>query len=199
MKNIITISREFGSGGRSIAKSVAERLGYAYYDKELVNQVAEETGFDPKYIEEHGEYAPSKSKFAYAFAAQGMVGAMNGMTVADFILSMQRQVVLQLAEKGQCVIVGRCADYILRDRTDCLNVFIHADLVSRAERIVRLYGETEKAPEKRLQEKDAKRRVNYKHFTGRDWGMAQNYHLCLNSAEIGMDRCTDMICELAGK
>ena len=153
MKNIITISREFGSGGRSIGKQVAEKLGYAFYDRELVDEVAKRSGFAPEYIEE-------------------------------------------LAEKGKCVIVGRCADYILRDRKDCLHVFICSDMASRARRIVERYGQTQKAPEKRLAEKDQKRKVYYKNYTGRVWGQAQNYDICLNSGALGVDTCTDMIVQL---
>jgi len=196
-KTIITISREFGSGGRSIGKLVAAKLGYKYYDKELVDKVAVETGFDPSYIVEHGEYAPNKSMFAYAFTHIGTPGIMDGLSSADYLWIKQRQVILDLAEKGRCVIVGRCADYILRDREDCLHVFIHADPKKRAERIVRLYGESELPPEKRLADKDGKRRVNYKHYTGLEWGMSQNYDISLDSDVIGLDRCVDIISEIA--
>lgn len=197
MKKIITISREFGSGGRSIAKEVAQRLGYKYYDKELVKQVSQETGFDPKYIEDQGEYAPSKSIFAYAFSAPGAPGIMNGMSASDFLWNIQRGVILKIAEEEPCVIVGRCADAILANRDDCLNVFIHADKAYRADRIVRLYGESEKSPEKRLDEKDKKRKVNYNHYTGKEWGKSQNYHLTLDSSAIGQDKCVDIIASLA--
>ena len=196
-KRIITISREFGSGGRTVGKQVAERLGISYYDKELVKQVAVETGFDEKFVEQQGEYAPTKSWLSYAFAARGSQGVMNGMSTDDFLWAIQNKVIRELAEKGPCVIVGRCADYILRDREDCLNVFVHADMKSRAERIVRLYGESEKSPEKRLEEKDKKRKVYYKHYTGQEWGMSQNYHLSLNSAEFGIETCSELIVSLA--
>ena len=147
---IITISREFGSGGRTIGREVAERLGIPFYDKELVEQIALESGFAPTFVEEHGEHAPTRSRFAYAFSQQGVLGVMNGMSTADFLWSIQCSVILQLAEKGPCVIVGRNADYILKDRKDVLDVFIHADMDYRADRIVRLYGESEKKPEVRL-------------------------------------------------
>ena len=193
---IITISREFGSGGRTIGKMTAEKLGIPYYDKELVKKVAVETGFDESYIEKQGEDAPSKSIFGYAFAARGMNGAMNGMSADDFLWVIQRNVILDLAEKGPCVIVGRCADYILKERADCLNVFVHADADIRAERIVRLYGESEKSPLKRLEEKDKKRSVYYRYYTGREWGMAANYHIALNSGKLGLERCVELIAEL---
>ena len=193
-KRIITISREFGSGGRTIGKEVAQKLGYSYYDKELVRQVAVETGFDEKYIEQAGEYAPSKNWLSFGFAARGSQGAMEGMSANDFLWAIQCRVIRSLAEKEPCVIVGRCADYILREREDCLNVFIHASMAARADRIVRLYGSSEKSPEKRLEEKDKRRRVYY---TDGDWGMSQNYHLSLDSGIIGIQRCVDIISELA--
>ena len=192
-KRIITVSREFGSGGRTIGKMLAERLNLKYYDKELVKRISLETGFDPKYIEEHGEYAQSRSIFSYMFGAQSHPEVMKGMTPADFLWCMQRDIILDIAEKEDCVIVGRCADYILRDRDDCLNVFIHAPKDKRAERIVKLYGESDVAPEKRLDDKDARRKVNYRHFTGREWGVAQNYHLALDSGALGIEGCVDLI------
>ncbi len=195
-KKIITISREFGSGGRTIGHKVAERLGIPFYDKELVDQVALESGFAPKFVEEHGEHAPGKSLFAYAFAPQGVPGIMNGMSTADFLWNIQCSVILQLADKGPCVIVGRNADYILKDREDVLHTYIHADKAFRADRIVRLYGESEKSPETRLNEKDRRRHINYQHYTGRVWGTAQNYDICLNSGTIGIDACVDIIVDM---
>lgn len=194
---IITISREFGSGGRSIGREVANRLGIPFYDKELVEQIAVDSGFAPTFVEEHGEHSPTASRLAYAFSHQAVPGVMNGMSTADFLWSIQCAVIQQLAEKGPCVIVGRNADYILKDRKDVLNVFIHADMSARADRIVRLYGESEKSPETRLQEKDKRRKINYQHYTGRTWGMAGNYDLCLDSSTLGIDHCVDTIVSLA--
>lgn len=193
MKRIVTISREFGSGGRSVGKKLAERLGVKYYDKELVKEVAAETGFDPSYIEETGEHSASKSSWSYLFASPGVPGIMKGMSASDFLWCIQRNVILKLAEEAPCVIVGRCADYILKDRDDCLNVFVHASLNYRADRIVRLYGESDKSPEQRLKDKDKRRANNYEHYTGQKWGASQNYHLCLDSSVIGIDRCVDLI------
>lgn len=192
-KKIITISREFGSGGRTIGRMVADALNIPFYDKELVDQVALESGFAPKFVEEHGEHSPGRSALSYAFAAQGMPGVMNGMSTADFLWNIQCSVILQLADKGPCVIVGRNADYILKDRPDTLHVYIHADMAYRADRIVRLYGESEKSPAARLQEKDKRRRVNYQHYTGREWGQAQNYDICLNSSTLGIEQCASII------
>ena len=195
-KKIITISREFGSGGRSVGRMVAEKLGIPFYDKELVDQVALESGFAPKFVEEHGEHSPSGSIFSYAFAHQGVHGVMNGLSTADFLWNIQCSVILQLAEQGPCVIVGRNADYILKDRPDVLHAFIHANKEFRAERIVRLYGESEKSPMARLNEKDKRRKVNYQHYTGRNWGQAHNYDICLDSSKIGIEACTDILIKL---
>ena len=193
-KKIITISREFGSGGRTIGRMVAERLGIPFYDKELVDQIALESGFAPKFVEEHGEHSPGSSLFSYAFAPQGIPGVMNGLSTADFLWNIQCSVILQLAEQGPCVIVGRNADYILKDRQDALHAYVFADVAYRAERIVRRYGESDKSPEQRLQEKDKRRRVNYQHYTGRTWGQSQNYHLSLDTGVLGIDQCVDIIC-----
>ena len=194
MKKIITISRQFGSGGRSIGKKVAQTLGYDYYDSELVKKVAEETGFDPEYVADAGEYAPGRSVLSYAFSS----GVSHGnMSANDYLWAAQCKVILELAEKGNCVIVGRCADYILRNREDCLNVFVYADTEYKAKRIVELYGVTDKSPEKRLADKDGKRKVNYKYFTGREWGQPENYHLCLDSGSLGSEQCVDIITSVA--
>ena len=193
-KKIITISREFGSGGRTVGRKVAEALGIPFYDKELVEQVALESGFAPKFVEEHGEHSPGGSLFSYAFAPQGVPGVMNGLSTADFLWNIQCSVILQLAEQGPCVIVGRNADYILKDRQDALHAYVFADVAYRAERIVRRYGESDKSPEQRLQEKDKRRRVNYQHYTGRTWGQSQNYHLSLDTGVLGIDQCVDIIC-----
>ena len=192
-KKIITISREFGSGGRTMGRKIAEKLGIPFYDKELVDQIAMESGFAPKFVEEHGEHSPTGSFFSYAFAPQGVPGIMNGLSTADFLWNIQCNVILQLADQGPCVIVGRNADYILKDRPDALHVYVFADVPYRAERIVRLYGESEKAPEQRLAEKDKRRRVNYQHYTGRTWGMAQNYDLCLDTGVLGEDYCAEIV------
>ena len=197
MKKIITISRQFGSGGRTVGRLVAEKLGIPFYDKELVEQIALESGFAPKFVEEHGEHSPGKTLFSYAFAPQGVPGVMNGLSTADFLWNIQCSAILQLAEKDPCVIVGRNADYILKDRKDCFHAFIYADMDFRADRIVRLYGESEKSPQARLHEKDKRRSINYQHYTGKSWGAAENYDICLNTATVGIERAAQIIVDLA--
>lgn len=195
-KTIITISREFGSGGRTIAKAVAKDLNIPYYDKDLIKQVAAKTGLSPEYIENTGEHAPGKSFLSFLPALGSRISTTGDMSISDFLWCMQRNVILELAEKESCVIVGRCADYILKDDPAAFHVYIHAQTAFRADRIVRLYGESEKKPEERLIDKDTKRKVHYKHFTGREWGKCQNYHLSLDSSIIGIDRCVSLITDL---
>ena len=197
---IITVSRQFGSGGRTIAKTLAQKLGYDYYDEEIIEQVAEKTGFSKDVVASKGEEAPGKSIFSYGFEAQATPGIMNGMTMNDYIWSVQRKVIKDIADSGKpCVIVGRSADFILKDYDSILNVYICADTKFRAERIVKLYGESDKKPEKRLEEKDKKRAANHKHFTDLEWGYAPNYDICLNSGVLGIDKCVEIIEDLVKK
>lgn len=186
---IITISREFGSGGRTIGKKTAEKLGIPCYDAELIQKIAEESGFAPDYIKEAGE--DTEGWLAPALTSRSM-----GLTNQDRIWHIQRKVILELAEKGPCVIVGRCADYILKEKADCLTVFVHASKESRAERIVKEYGEREQTPEQRLKDKDRRRAAYHRFYTNMKWGYAENYHLCLDSGVLGIDKCVDILVDL---
>lgn len=189
---IITISRQFGSGGRSIGKSVAARLGIPCYDQEIIEKIVEESGYAKEYAEEYGEYVPNGSFLGKLFAGRDM----NGHSAQDGLYVLQSNIIQQLAEEGPCVIVGRCADYVLRDRAELLRVFIHADMEKRAERIVRLYGERADSPEKRLRDKDKRRAAYYQIYTDMKWGDVRNYHVALDSGALGTDRCVETICSL---
>ena len=188
MKNrVITISREFGSGGRTIGKQAAEKLGIPCYDRGLVQKIAAESGFRENYVQDAGEHAPG-GVLASAFSHWA-----SGPNNADYLWKIQYQIITDLAEKGPCVIVGRCADYILRDTADCLRVFIHADLHVRAERIVKVYGERDESPEQRLKDKDKRRAAYHRFYTDMKWGHAQNYDITLNSGTLGIDKCVEII------
>lgn len=191
-KRIITISREFGSGGRFIGEEIAKKLGYEFYDKTIIGKIAEETGFSEKFIEEKAEYAPTKNIFSYAFVGRNS----SGMSIEDYLNSVQRKIILDIVERGPCVIVGRCADYILKDREDCANVFIHGEMKNKLERIERIYNLSTKEAEKLIQETDRKRSINYKYYTEQIWGKSQNYTLTLNSSKLGYDKVIDIICNL---
>ena len=190
-KRIITISREFGSGGRFIGEEVAKKLGIAYYDKNIINEIAEKSGLSPEYIQENAELSPKKGLFAYAFAGRDI----TGKSVEDLVYEAQRKVILELAEKESCVIIGRNADYILKDRDDVLNVFIHGDTPEKIQRITRLYNVEEQKAVKMMVDIDKRRMANYNFYTNQKWGKASNYTLCLNSSKLGYDRCEKIIME----
>ena len=187
MNRIITISREFGSGGRTIGKKVAAKLGIPCYDSELIEKLAQESGFTKDYIKEAGEYTPG------GFLASAFSNRAFGPTNEDILWEMQCRIITELAEKESCVIVGRCADCVLQDKADCLKVFIHADMAFRAKRIVEVYGEREQSPEQRLRDKDKRRAAYHRFYTNMKWGYAENYHLTLDSGALGIDRCVDII------
>ena len=190
-KRIITISREFGSGGRFIGEEVAKKLGIAYYDKNIIGQIAEKSGLSPEYIQENAELSPKKGLFAYAFSGRDI----TGKSVEDMVYEAQRNIILELAEKEPCVIIGRNADYILKDRDDVLNVFIHGDMPEKIKRITGLYNVEEKEVVKMMADTDKRRRTNYNFYTDQNWGKASNYTLCLNSSQLGYDRCEMIIME----
>ena len=190
-KRIITISREFGSGGRFIGEEVAKKLGIAYYDKNIIGQIAEKSGLSQEYIQESAELAPKKGLFAYALAGRDI----TGRSVEDMVYEAQRKVILGLAEKEPCVIIGRNADYILKDRDDVLNVFIHGDMPEKIQRISHLHNVDEKEAVKMMADTDKRRMTNYNFYTEQKWGKASNYTLCLNSSKLGYDRCEKIIME----
>lgn len=193
MKNrIITISREFGSGGRTVGKQTAEKLGIPCYDQEILEKLSEESGFVKDYVKEQSEYANYGGFWANAFSSRSLSGISN----QDYLWIIQKQLILDLAGKGSCVIVGRCADFILKDTADCLTVFIHAQLQKRMERVVKIYGETDVPTEKRLMDKDKRRAAYYQFYTDMQWGQAQNYHIALDSGILGIETCVGLLTQL---
>lgn len=187
MKNrIITVSRESGSGGRTIGKQVAKELGIPCYDNELIQKIASESGFDEHYVKDAGEY--DSGGFLSIFSSRAF-----GDANADLIWKAQCKIILQLAEKEPCVIVGRCADYILRDKADCLRVFIHADKDFRMNRIIKVYGETDIPTEQRLKKKEKRRAAYHRFYTNMKWGQFKNYDITLNSGTPGIDKCAEII------
>ena len=187
MKNrIITVSRESGSGGRTIGKQVAKELGIPCYDNEIIQKIASESGFDEHYVKDAGEY--DSGGFLSIFSSRAF-----GDANADLIWKAQCKIILQLAEKEPCVIVGRCADYILRDKADCLRVFIHADKDFRMNRIIKVYGETDIPTEQRLKEKEKRRAAYHRFYTNMKWGQSKNYDITLNSGTPGIDKCAEII------
>ena len=191
-ERIITISREYGSGGGTVGRMAATALHIPCYDQEILEELAKKSGFTQGYIREQGEYAAHAGWLSNALASR----FSDGLTSQDRLWVLQRELILELAEKGPCVIVGRCADFILREKADCLTAFIHADMAFRAKRIVEVYGQRQDSPEKRLQDKDRRRAAYYQFYTDTRWGQARNYHIALDSGVLGIDRCAELLAEL---
>lgn len=190
---IITIGREFGSGGRTIGREVAKRLGIPCYDQELINKLAEESGFTREFVENQSEDASQRGWISTAFSLDANFGFPNNQ---DQLWAIQHRIISEIGEKESCVIVGRCADTILDGKADLLKVFIHADFDARARRIVEKYGETEVPTEKRLREKDKRRAMYYQLYTDKKWGAVENYHVTLDSSVLGIEKCVDIITSL---
>lgn len=210
MKKIITISREYGSGGRLIGKLVAENLGYSFFDREIIDMAAQESGLSPEFIKKTEQNL--SSGFLYNLllgtsysGSNGTPSSLNGnqmLPLADQVFNAERKVILDLAKKGSCVIVGRCADYILNtseeiDSKELLNVFIYGDLEEKLKRIEELYKEPEQAAKKTIQQIDKRRANHYNTFTEATWGDRKNYDLMINSSTAGIEETARIIAEIA--
>ena len=191
MNKVITISREYGAGGHTIGKRVAQELGIEIYDKDIVRETVRASGFDAETVQ-HEEEEVSKTSSFFKSILSSSVYYPN---TQDAIHDVQKAVILRYAQAGPCVVLGRCADEILRTSgMPCLNVFIHASEIHRAERVRELTGVTDATELQRIMaRKDALRRNYYAHYTGRQWGDSHNYHLTLDSGVLGYDLCVEMI------
>ena len=195
-KKIVTISRQYGSGGRYIGENLAKAMGVPCYDEKLIDMVAKESGFAQSFVAEKGERMTGSLLFNIASSlsfANNVFSTNNGVTLQDEIYFTQNRIIKELADKGPCVIVVRCADYILREREDCLNVFIFADNESKIERAEKYFNITREEAPAVLKKKDKARANHYKYYTDQEWGMASNYDLCLNSGLIGIEGCVKAI------
>ncbi|MCI6008020.1 AAA family ATPase [Oscillospiraceae bacterium LCP25S3_E10] len=196
-KSIVTISREFGSGGREIGIKLAKRLGIDFYDKELISLAAKESGIDPALFERIDEHAANSLLYSLSMGmfnfGQTGFSPRDQISVNDQLYLLQHKIIKQLAEKP-CVIVGRCADYILRDKPNCINVFIHADIDYRMERAKKVHNIPENKVEAVVRKTDKTRSNYYQFYTEHKWGLASNYHLCINSGKMSEDRIVDVLC-----
>lgn len=194
-KRIITISRQCGSGGHSIGSELAKRLDIAFYDKEIIEMAAKESGFSKEFIEEKGEHMESSmvSNLARSLSYAGKGKFEEYQPLQDQIYFIQAKIIKELAEKGPCVIVGRCADYILEKREDVLNVFIHADMDFKKKHSMDQHHFPAEEAEQIIRKQDKLRASHYRYYTERKWGDAPNYHLCLDSGEFGIEKCITII------
>ena len=194
-KKIITISRQCGSGGHTVGQEVARQLGISFYDKKIVEAIAKRSGLSEEFIAEQGEYHTHSLLYTIATNITAGYNSFHkeSMPLSDQIEIFQTELIKELAEKESCVIVGRGADYILKDYSDCLHVFIHGNIEDRKKRVVSEYGIAETEPETIVSLRDKKRTQHYKYYTDREWGMASNYNLCLDSSLLGIDTCVYFI------
>ena len=196
---IITVNREFESAGNEIAQAVAARLGIAYYDKFLITAAAEQSGVAEHRVEASDERLESRFEYSQAEAAFYFTSAKAPLPTGAQVAEVQFNLIREIAEQGPCVIVGRCANHLLRERDDVLDVFIHAGVEYRLERAITKLGLPEKRAIRVLKTTDKARKAYYRNYTGCDWNDPDLYHLVLNPDRLGQDTCADIICEIYRK
>ena len=196
-KIVITIAREFGSGGHEIGEIIAKELGISFYDTKLIDLSAAESGLTPEYVKEHEQKLANNLLFD--LYEQNYAYVNEEMPPLDTLFMVQSKVIRDICEKESCVIVGRCADYVLKNNPDCFNIFIHADKKFRIERIIKEYGIAPDMAEKELERKDRDRTNYCKHYTHRIWGMASNYNLTIDSSIFGPEKSAALIIDALNK
>ena len=199
-KCILTLGRQFGSGGREIGKKIAEAMGFEFYDRELLTLAAEKSGIDVGVLE-HADEKPTNS-LLYSlslgtFSAKGGLMHFNETQTNDQVFRIQSETIRDLAkDHGSCVIIGRCADYVLREDPNTLRVFIHAGLKNRAARIQSLYDLSENQAQDMIRKKDKARANYYNFYTTQRWGDSENCHLSIDSFALGIDGTVELICQM---
>ena len=195
-KTIITIGRQLGSGGRTIGKKLAERLGIAYYDRELINLASKESGICGEFFEKADEKTSGGllKAFAMGFSMNSAIFQNNDYLSNESLFQIQSDVIRKVAAEGSCVLVGRCADYILRDESICLNVFVTARMEDRIKRVLEYNNELkENEVEEFINKADKSRSAYYNYYTDKVWGAAASYDLCVNSSYYGIEATVDYI------
>ena len=185
---VITISREYGSGGRYVGRLIADKLGIKLYDKDFIMKLSEKTGLSPEYIEGNEQKRG---------ALDGLNdGYYSGLNNADQLFIEEANLIEEVASKESCVIVGRCADFILKDNDNVLKVFIYSDMKNKLERATKFYKLNDKEAEKEIKRINKLRENHYKHYTGREWRDPENYDLCINSDILGVEKTAELICSM---
>ena len=195
-KQVVTISREYGSGGREIGRLLAESMGVPFYDREKIDELTSGKGYSKEVLDKAEMKA--KNSFLYnlttALGGSGIEGSgIDGLSLNEKVFLAQFETIKKLASEGPCVIVGRCADFILRDRTDTVNVFLTANDEFRKDRAINLYGCEPKKVADILRKTDKKRSNYYEYRTNRRWGEASHYDLCIDVSRFGLDNCVELI------
>lgn len=198
---VITIGRQLGSGGRIVGEKLAAQLGISFYDKELIQIASQESGLGKEFFEQVDE-KKTYSIFGGLFGLSGTVADEPFSTYYlndDTLFKIQSDVIRKLADKGSCLIVGRCADYVLSENQRCLNIFISADMDDRIKRIAELHKMTADKARDFIEKTDKKRAGYYNYFSNKLWGEAESYHLCINSSVLGIDETVNFIHQFAAK
>ncbi len=203
-KPIITVGRQYGSGGRYVAKLLSERLQIPFYDKELLVEASKDSGICQEVMENFDEKQERKGLFSVFGGIQGRgdAGMYLDMPLNHRIFLAQFDTIRRIADEGPCVIVGRCADYVLRDHQNLINVFVKAPTESRIERIVKLYGVDPIRAEEQIRKADKQRAAYYNYYATGTWGNVDNYHLCVDTGALGIEGAVELICkcvEIRGK
>ncbi len=182
---VITIAREYGSGGRYIGKLIADKLGIKFYDKDFIKKIAEKTGLTEEYVEKNEQ-------------SKNTLSALNstGLTNQDEIFINESREIEELANKESCVIIGRCADFVLKDRNDVIKIFVYSNIKDKINRATKFYGIDKEKAEKEIKNVDKSRAKHYKYYTEREWKDYSNYDICINSDLLGVEKVADLICEM---
>lgn len=185
---VITISREYGSGGRYVGKLVADTLGIKLYDKEFITRLASETGMSESYIEKNEQKRNVLETLNNGYYA--------GLSGSDELFIKEVELIKKIAQNESCVIIGRCADFILKDNKDVINVFLYSSMEDKIKRATTIYGIDDKKAKKEINKVNKLRKTHYKHYTGRQWGIPNNYDICINSDKYGVEKTADIICDI---
>lgn len=192
---VITISRQFASGGHEIGQKLAERLGFDFYDKELIYKAAEMSGISPDILKEFDEKASSSLLYSLSLGASSIINGFSGtaqLPINDRVFLAQQNLIKEYA-KHDCIIIGRCADYILKGHKNCIRIFIYADFAFRRERAIRVEGIDKDSVNSFISKKDKTRANYYNYYADTKWGDFNNYDFCINSAFLGIDGTVELI------
>lgn len=185
---IVTISREYGSGGRYVGKLIADKLGIKLYDKEFISHVSSETGLSEQYVKENEQKRGSLSNLNN--------GYYSGLNNADELFLKESDIIRDLASKNSCVIIGRCANFVLKDNPNVIKVFIYSDMENKIKRAIEIYGLNSKNAKKEINKINKLRANHYKYYTEENWNNPKNYDICVNSDVLGVEKTADLICEM---
>ena len=190
--SVITISRQYGSGGRFVGRKLAQKLGIPFYDNELISMAAKESGFAESLFENAEKNTTYSLLYSLSMFGTNSAG-LYGLPLSDKVFLIQSDIIKRVAAEGPCVIVGRCADYVLREREDVIRFFLYSDIDSRMKRAKTYYGLDDKKAREAIEKTDKKRAAFYNYYTGERWGDIKNYHMAIDTDSVGIDGCVDIL------